>query len=64
MLMLPVLDVHCPYCGEPLALVVDGSAGDQRYVEDCAVCCRPMAVVVRIDGAGAIEVAVHRDDDA
>lgn len=62
--MLAMLDVRCPYCGEALALMVDASAGDQAYVEDCAVCCRPMAVVVRVDDADAIEVAVRRDDEA
>ena len=40
--------VNCPSCGEPVALEVDTSAGDeQEYVEDCAVCCRPMDVYVR-----------------
>ena len=29
--------VHCPSCGEPVALDIDTSAGDeQEYVEDCA----------------------------
>src|SRR5687768_3468139 len=27
-LMLLARDVHCPYCGEPVALLVDASAGD------------------------------------
>ena len=61
--MLPIVDVRCPYCGEPLALTVDVSAGDQSYVEDCAVCCRPMVVAVRIDGADDIAIAVRRDDE-
>ena len=40
--------VNCPSCGEAVALAVDTSAGDeQEYVEDCAVCCRPMDVFVR-----------------
>lgn len=36
----------CPYCGEPVQLLVDGSAGEQAYIEDCQVCCRPMTVEV------------------
>ncbi len=37
--------VHCPSCGEPVALAIDTSAGDeQEYVEDCAVCCRPGSI--------------------
>ena len=62
--MLPARDVRCPYCGEPVELLVDASAGDHAYVEDCAVCCRPMAVVVRVDGVDDIEVTVRRDDDS
>ena len=33
----------CPYCGEPLETFVDGEPGEaQEYIEDCAVCCRPV----------------------
>ncbi|MEB3286807.1 MAG: CPXCG motif-containing cysteine-rich protein [Vampirovibrionales bacterium] len=32
----------CAYCFEKNSVFVDPSAGgDQRYVEDCQVCCRP-----------------------
>jgi len=55
--------VSCPYCGEPVELEVDASAGSARYVEDCAVCCRPMEVVVTVGADGEPEVAVHREDD-
>lgn len=34
----------CPYCGEPIELVVDVSVETQSYVEDCPVCCRPITV--------------------
>jgi hypothetical protein len=34
----------CPYCGEPIELVVDVSIEAQSYVEDCPVCCRPISV--------------------
>lgn len=43
--MLPTADIHCPYCGESIEVIVDDSAGDQRYIEDCQVCCRPITVV-------------------
>lgn len=50
----------CPSCGEPIALWVDGAGGTrQRYIEDCAVCCRPMQVLVALDadgGEAAVEV--------
>ena len=37
---------HCPFCAEPITIVVDYSAGSQVYIEDCQVCCQPMEVAV------------------
>ncbi|MDZ7642799.1 MAG: CPXCG motif-containing cysteine-rich protein [Woeseiaceae bacterium] len=46
--------VTCPWCGEPLHLLLDLSAGDQAYTEDCQVCCRPMRVAFTT-AAGELE---------
>jgi hypothetical protein len=40
-------ELRCPWCGEPADIFVDeGGGAHQRYVEDCAVCCRPCVVTV------------------
>lgn len=37
----------CPTCGEPIVIPLDPSAGsEQKYVEDCPVCCNPNIVYV------------------
>ena len=55
--------IHCPYCGERLDLAVDASAGDQDYIEDCHVCCRPMQLRLRVQDAGDVQVrALHQDE--
>ncbi len=36
--------IICPYCGERFEALVDASAGDAEYIEDCQVCCRPITV--------------------
>ncbi len=54
--------VQCPYCGETIELAVDASAGEQRYIEDCSVCCKPIEVLLFADG-GDWRIAVARDDD-
>jgi hypothetical protein len=54
--------VVCPYCGEALELWFDSSAGAQAYVEDCAVCCRPIEVRL-YQAQGLWRLAVQRDDD-
>lgn len=40
--MLETESYNCPYCGEPAEAVLDLSGGDQSYIEDCPVCCRPI----------------------
>ena len=37
--------VTCPVCWESITFVLDLSEdGPQAYVEDCEVCCRPLAL--------------------
>lgn len=62
--MLPSAQVQCPYCGESIEIVIDDSAGSQRYIEDCQVCCRPIDIRVGIDGDGDPQVSVSAEDDA
>ena len=52
-------DASCPWCGEPVSIFLDPAGGSvQDYVEDCSVCCQPMAVTVRFVGGGQAEVSV------
>lgn len=39
--------VECPHCGEPFAISVPTTEGDEEFIEDCAVCCRPMTIRAR-----------------
>ena len=52
--MLPGVDIQCPYCGEYITVFVDDSAGEQRYIEDCQVCCRPMQLTLELEENGAL----------
>ncbi|MFG0382059.1 CPXCG motif-containing cysteine-rich protein [Pseudomonas sp. zbq_18] len=60
--MLETQMYQCPYCGEPVEAVLDLSGGDQCYVEDCAVCCRPIMFDLRTDGVDW-SLDVRREDD-
>ena len=61
--MLETQKCHCPYCGEPIELVVDPSETYQEYIEDCFVCCRPITVTVSVDRDGDISVNL-RDENS
>ncbi|NWC91952.1 MULTISPECIES: CPXCG motif-containing cysteine-rich protein [unclassified Pseudomonas] len=41
---------ECPYCGEAVTALLDLSGGDQHYIEDCPVCCRPITFILQIHG--------------
>lgn len=55
-------DVRCAWCGEPFTVFLDPSAARrQRYVEDCAVCCRPNLLHVRFDERGRATVTAEQE---
>ncbi len=56
-------DISCPYCGEIINVLVDGSDGEQDYYEDCSVCCNPILFKMSFNEQNKIELRVKRDDD-
>ena len=52
-------EVSCPYCGEPLDVLLEPQDSDQQYIEDCQVCCRPINFVVTEGEDGELSVQVH-----
>jgi transcription elongation factor Elf1 len=62
--MTDPITIHCPYCGESYEIVVDLSAGSQRYIEDCAVCCHPIEIALKVgDDGELIDVSTRTDSD-
>ena len=57
------LPISCPYCGEMIDILVDGSVEDQMYIEDCQVCCQPIVLIVRMAEDGEPRVHARREDD-
>ncbi|MEQ8663158.1 MAG: CPXCG motif-containing cysteine-rich protein [Gammaproteobacteria bacterium] len=57
------LPLVCPYCGEPISVLVDTSVETQVYIEDCEVCCQPMTLTCRVTDDGAAELDARRADD-
>lgn len=58
-----VKTIGCPYCGEHIDILIDGSLPEQEYVEDCQVCCRPIVLRVVIDGDGNAVVAARGESE-
>jgi hypothetical protein len=52
----------CPTCGERIVIPLDLSAGtEQRYVEDCPVCCNPNVIHVELFDGDAPRVWADRE---
>ena len=56
--MLLSASVLCPFCGQSSELEIDQTSGDQSFVTDCEVCCRPMEVRVMCEDGAVSEVLV------
>ncbi|MEE9396967.1 MAG: CPXCG motif-containing cysteine-rich protein [Methylococcales bacterium] len=63
-MILPEIEISCPYCGEIFGTLVDCTSGSQSYYEDCQICCSPILffLEVRPDGS-LLAVNVKRDDE-
>jgi hypothetical protein len=60
---LQLRTVQCPYCGEPFDTVVDLSSGSTSYIEDCAICCRPIEFRLEVADVGtAARLHLSRSD--
>lgn len=52
----------CPYCGETVGAIVDCTVSNQKYVEDCQVCCRPIQITVAVDDDGEVDFSAVGED--
>ena len=53
----------CPYCGEPISMVLDEEESDDAYIEDCEVCCRPIHLFFKFMGQDLLSFIAAREDD-
>jgi len=56
--------VNCPYCGELISVLLDGSIDEQEYIEDCQVCCRPIVLRVQVSADGCCTVEARDENEA
>ena len=55
--------ILCPYCNEPITLLVDPSVDYQEYIEDCQVCCRPIEITASISMNGELDLQVRDENE-
>jgi hypothetical protein len=55
--------VTCPCCGESISILIDDSVSEQRYTEDCEVCCRPIVFDIAVLPHGDLAVVVTAENE-
>ena len=60
--MLEAADISCPYCGEPLEILLDLSVPEQDYIEDCQVCCQPIRIIYTSHDGQLLSLDAQRSD--
>jgi len=54
--------IACPHCLEQFEVCVDLTAGSQRYVEDCEVCCHPILLTVTLEDGAVVNIEAEREN--
>lgn len=63
MILQEFVECFCPYCGEPIQLLIDASIPAQDYIEDCQVCCQPIQISTQIDQEGIPMVTLTSENE-
>jgi transposase-like protein len=50
--------ILCPFCGQPMELVIDTTVPHQRFTTDCEVCCRPFEVTAECEPGEIVSLDV------
>lgn len=53
----------CPYCWQPISMLLDLSVDAQTYVEDCEVCCRPILVHYAVEDEEIAVFEARREEE-
>lgn len=53
---------QCPYCWEQVSILVDLSQYNQKYIEDCEVCCNPIEFEIKCVSNGLIDFQARSID--
>jgi len=63
MIASSTIGYQCAHCGEWNETLFDPSGGmDQRFVEDCGVCCHPLVLHLQCDPAGeSVRIEVEEE---
>ena len=56
--------ILCPYCAQGFDVEIDSTGGgEQQWVTDCEVCCRPIVIRVHFENDELVSLDVLPEQD-
>ena len=49
-----------PYCAQQVSFLVEELFGNQKYIEDCEVCCQPIEIHIFVEDGKVLNFDVQR----
>lgn len=54
---------QCPYCWQEISMLFEKELSEQKYVEDCEVCCQPIEVTYAVVEDAVVIQGLRRLDE-
>lgn len=54
------ITMSCPYCFQPITMLVETYYPGQEYIEDCEVCCGPISLRYEVHEGVVSEVQARK----
>lgn len=45
---------QCPHCWQNISMLLDPSITEQKYIEDCEICCKPIEIHIEFSNSKLI----------
>ncbi len=52
----------CPYCAQQISFLCEELYGNQKYIEDCEVCCQPIEITIHTHDGTIESFEINRAD--
>ncbi|MDN3725254.1 CPXCG motif-containing cysteine-rich protein [Aequorivita sp. SDUM287046] len=53
---------QCPHCWEEISMLLDPSVSNQKYIEDCEICCNPIELTISFHSQELVGFSVNDID--
>ena len=53
--------ITCPFCYQSFTTLIDPSEPNQKYTEDCYVCCHPILLHIKTEDGQVVSIDTEKE---